>query len=432
MKDNKPVETTAVVVSESRGDMVRAEDFLPLLTIQQAVDRKNQINQFVGKVMKEGEDFGIIKGAVEPGRQQKKVLLKPGAEKLCSIFGLAVTYTPVSIIEDWTGAEHGGEPLFNYEYRCQLSRGNRFMGEAVGSCNSWESKYRYRWVSEEIAKQREDYERLLKRGGSAALFEPEFALEKGETTGKYGKPAEYWQEWRIAIQDGTARRGKKAKKGGGMMNGWERTIDQTQYRIPNPDIADVVNTCQKMAQKRALVSAVLVVTNCSDAFTPDLDDDVVAPEPPVYDDQESAQPKTSPPQAEEGGRAEPARTHSLGRAGDGNPPAGSAPGPEEAFQSGGGIFPKEVLERPIPEELQIMIGGIKRSPKELKPAFDVLWQAFERRGEAARVKYEKVCIDFRMKFPKGKAQVPDYISHILDLWDELQKFPEPAEATHGV
>jgi hypothetical protein len=44
------------------------------------------------------------------------------------------------------------------------------------------------------------------------------------------------------------------------------------YRNPNPDGADVVNTIQKMAQKRALVAATLIATSASEFFTPDVED----------------------------------------------------------------------------------------------------------------------------------------------------------------
>ena len=44
------------------------------------------------------------------------------------------------------------------------------------------------------------------------------------------------------------------------------------YRIPNPDGADVVNTIQKMAQKRALVAATLIATSASEFFTQDVED----------------------------------------------------------------------------------------------------------------------------------------------------------------
>lgn len=264
MQPSEAMNETALVHRQQ----ATAEDFMPLMTVDQAVARKSQINQFIAKVMHEGEDYGAI-----PGAGQKRVLLKPGAEKLCSIFGMAPTYERVTVTEDWTGAEHGGEPMFHYEYRCQLSRGGRFMGEAMGSANSWESKHRYRWVSEDAVRSYGyDPEKLAARGGVKTIFEPDFALEKRETSGQYGKPAEYWAAFDAAIEAKTARRASKSARTGRSMQGWEMEIDQKQYRIPNPETADIVNTLVKMAQKRALVAAVLVVTNCSDAFTQDLED----------------------------------------------------------------------------------------------------------------------------------------------------------------
>ena len=47
---------------------------------------------------------------------------------------------------------------------------------------------------------------------------------------------------------------------------------QAVGRIHNPDIADVVNTVQKMAQKRSLVAATLLAVNASEFFTQDIED----------------------------------------------------------------------------------------------------------------------------------------------------------------
>ena len=250
-----------------RGYEVTEQDFMPVLSVQRAVERKQMMNEFIGKVLIPDVDYGEQPG----GAKDKKVLKKSGAEKLCSIFGLAPRIINEEKTEDWSGAEHGGEPFFYYKYTIGLYRGDRFMGEAVGSCNSWESKYRYRWVSEDIAKTRADFERFPKRGGQRTMFEPQFAIDKKETTGKYGKPTEYWQTWQAAIDGGTAKPGKK-KMGTREFNGYYMSVDETQYRIANPDIADLVNTVQKMAHKRALVAPVLIVTNCSDAFTQDSED----------------------------------------------------------------------------------------------------------------------------------------------------------------
>jgi hypothetical protein len=253
--------STALVHSTERE--ITAADFSPIFTIEAALERKKLMNNFIGKVLVEDSDYGKI-----PGAGDKKVLLKPGAEKLCSIFGLAPRFQPVQVIEDWTGTEHGNEPLFYYEYRCELSRGGRFAGEGIGSCNSWESKYRYRWAPASALPSGIDLATLPSR--SSTVVEFAFAIEKGETGGQYGKPAEYWERWRAAIASGEAREVVKETRNGKKMEAWE--MGGTSYRMANDQFADVVNTCQKMAQKRALVAAVLVVTNCSDAFSQDVDD----------------------------------------------------------------------------------------------------------------------------------------------------------------
>ncbi len=262
-------QTELVHVPNARVEVVRAEDFMPLFTIEQALAKKQMQSEYINKILVEAPagttdgDYGKM-----PGGGAKKILFKPGAEKMCSHFGLNPSYSEDKIIEDWTGAEHGGEPLFYYSYRCQLSRGGRFMGEAIGSCNSWESKYRYRWVREEDVPAGIDLDDIPVRPGTVSEFA--FAVDKAETSGYYGKPAEYWAKWKEAIEKGEARRIKRKTSKGKEMDAWE--MGGSLYRIPNPEVPDTINTCQKMAQKRALVAAVLVVTNCSDAFTQDIED----------------------------------------------------------------------------------------------------------------------------------------------------------------
>ena len=61
---------------------------MPSMTIQDAIIRYNTVIQFTKKVMKSGKDYGVIPGTDKP------TLLKPGAEKLCSLFGLT-PFVPV-------------------------------------------------------------------------------------------------------------------------------------------------------------------------------------------------------------------------------------------------------------------------------------------------------------------------------------------------
>lgn len=353
---------------------VTVKDFLPLMTVSDAVQRKTQINQFIGQVLVEETDYGKIPGT---GNQPKKTLLKPGAEKLCSIFGLAPRYVKEIVVEDWTGENHGGEPLFSYEYRCQLYRGERFMGESIGSANTWETKHRYRWVAEDVAKLRTDFDLLPKRGGAKTLAEPAFAVEKKETGGQYGKPAEYWQQWEEAIREKRAKLVVGKTKAGKPMDKWEMTINQTLYRVPNPDVADCINTCQKMAQKRALVAAVLVVTNCSDAFTQDLDDFV--PE-------ESAVPFID-----------------------------DGPAPQADLQ-------RHAVQQPtnIPAELKPIFAGMRKDAKLINAAYTLMQEQLSAL-DGGLAYYDKVADAMAAKYPQG-AGVEVHEKCILDLWEGLQSF----------
>ena len=239
--------------------------FLPAMSMEVALARRSAIVEFTRRIMVKDQDFGEIPGTNKP------TLLKPGAEKLCNFFGLEPEFTPIVEDIDWTGAQHGGEVFCYARYRCRLLREGRVVGVGEGSCNSWEAKYRYRWVAEEQVPEHLDRTHLLKRGARRTLCEFDFAIERAETTGTYGKPAEHWQRFRDAIRAGTARSVEKLTRRGKSV-AWEIDVDTALYRIPNPDVADVVNTIQKMAQKRALVAATLIATSASEFFTQDVED----------------------------------------------------------------------------------------------------------------------------------------------------------------
>ena len=232
--------------------------YMPALSVPQAVMRFNTLVEFVQTVMRDGVDFGTIPGTPKP------TLFKAGAEKLTTLFGLTVRFNVVEKIEEW----NSDEPFFYYWYRCSLLRGDRLIAEADGSCNSRESKYRWRWVSAQDVPAHLDIARLVKRGGTISEFT--FAVDKAETGGKYGKPLEHWQAFQNAVEAGTARLIKRKTNAGKEMDAWE--IDSTLYRVPNEDIASQVNTVQKMSQKRAFVAATLIGVNASEFFTQDLDD----------------------------------------------------------------------------------------------------------------------------------------------------------------
>ena len=174
--------------------------------IVEAVEQYNMMVQYVQKVMKKGIDYGEIPGTKKP------TLLKPGAEKLQRLFKLRSTFETINIKEDWD------KPFFYYRYKCQVWSRDQVIAECEGSTNSYEKKYRYRYVFSNKATPEE------KENGT-----------KMERVGRNGKP-------------------------------------YTSYRIENNEIFDQVNTLQKMAQKRAYVGAILLAANASEFFTQDMED----------------------------------------------------------------------------------------------------------------------------------------------------------------
>ena len=175
----------------------------------QAIQRFQKLvqSQFI-----EGHDFGTIPGTSKP------TLLKPGAEKLTKLLKCAATYPHIDRVEKWD------PPFFHYVVTCHLVKlgTDIVFEEGVGSCNSMEGRYRYRWLwgSELDAMGITDHSTFLSRQVNR-------------------------------------------KGGGGKV---------TQYRTDNDDIATLANTILKMAKKRALVDAALSAGRLSDIFTQDLED----------------------------------------------------------------------------------------------------------------------------------------------------------------
>jgi hypothetical protein len=191
-------------------------------------NRQQELLKFMQTQMVRGTDFGVV-----PGTNSQPTLLKPGAEKLCRLFGLTPSFELIESVQDWTGSSHG-EPLFYYWYKCSLHIGNTLIAQSDGSANSWEKKYRYREAKPTcpkcgeatIRKSDKEYYCWSKLGGCGAKFPLTFEAIAQQKTGL----------------------------------------------IPNAEIFDQVNTLQKMAQKRALIGAVLIATGASEFFTQDLED----------------------------------------------------------------------------------------------------------------------------------------------------------------
>lgn len=171
-----------------------------------------EFQAIVQKELHEGHDYGVIPGT------QKPTLLKPGAEKIAKLLNLADEYE----IEDKT--ENWEKPFFYYRIKCRLRSlsSGQIVSEGLGSCNSMESRYRWRWIFESDLS---DYQRERK----------DSLVRSERTARKTGKP-------------------------------------YVVYRVENDEIWTLNNTILKIAKKRALVDASLSAGRLSDLFTQDVED----------------------------------------------------------------------------------------------------------------------------------------------------------------
>ena len=223
-----------------------------------------QTQQFIKESMHVDTDYGVIPGT------GGKSLYKPGAEKLQRLFGLSASTELEEKIEEWQKPITADSfPLFHYRYVTKIwSPHGILLATCEGSCNSYESRYRWRKASKYAVPSRYVLTDLTFEAGSESEFA--FAVDKGETTGQYGKPAEYWESWKEDIKSGKATKIKRKVKSGKEFDAWER--DGSVYRIPNEDIHGQVNTIMKISQKRSYVGAIRIAANASAFFGDDMEE----------------------------------------------------------------------------------------------------------------------------------------------------------------
>lgn len=220
MTDERALEPTPVVSAE----LVHWEG-----AAKRALQARREREEIISSVLVPGVDYGVIPGTDKP------TLYKSGAEKVADCLNLCADYETVNQIEQWDPAN----PLFVYAFRCRLIyRGaGVVVATGLGSCNSLEDKYRWRSAT-----------LTCPSCGKATVFKSK--PEKGEG----------WFCW--------------AKKGGCGANfkaDDPRITGQPTDKVPNQDVFTQVNTMLKMAQKRALVAAVLNL-GFSEKFTQDMED----------------------------------------------------------------------------------------------------------------------------------------------------------------
>ena len=181
----------------------------PPMTLDDVVAQVSLIQHIMKTVMKEDEHYGTIPGTDKP------TLLKPGAEKLCLTFHLEPDYEIIREVRE--------KSFISYTVKCILYP---MKVSGIGSCNSRETKYRYR----------------------------------SDNTGR-PVPKEYWQDRDSSILGGSQFKARKKDK--------QWVIFQM---VENDNPWDLDNTLIKMACKRALVAATLNATAASDIFTQDIED----------------------------------------------------------------------------------------------------------------------------------------------------------------
>lgn len=211
--------------------------------------------EYIQRMLVDGVDFYQFEGYA------KKALSKAGGENLIKCAGYAVGAERfIERQEQWTDP-----PFCAYIMEVDIidRRTGQVVGVGIGEANSHESKYRWRWVPKHQVPKLLDPATLESRDGS--ITEPKFAIDKGETGGKYGKPPEHWARFREAMAGGAFKETTRQTKAGKPM--LCITIGETLFRIPNLDVAGVRNTIIKMCKKRAVVDGALTATGMSGRFT---------------------------------------------------------------------------------------------------------------------------------------------------------------------
>lgn len=207
-----------------------------------------QIAALVGTYLEEGDDFGYAPW--DKDKKGKKCLWKPGAEKLGDLYMLRMGEPKIEATEDWTA----DPPLFDYRLTVPIESkvDGRVLGYGVGSCSTYESRYKYR-QGERVCPSCD--------GDFIIKGKPEYApkLEGGRVDPAYKEGG--WLCYR-----------KKGGCGASFADKDQAIIGQATGRMVNPDTADMKNTALKMGKKRAFVDGIITVTRSSGIFTQDLED----------------------------------------------------------------------------------------------------------------------------------------------------------------
>jgi hypothetical protein len=198
----------------------------PVMDLTLAKSRLAEFQKFVKEYMVEGEDYGQIPGTPKP------TLYKPGADKLCELYGLSDSYRILNRVVDFDSG------LFDYEIECTLSRDGFPAATGLGCCSSFEGKYRWR-----------DSKRVCPQCHKDSII-------KGKE--------EFGGGWICFKKTG----GCNAK----FADDDPAIMDQVIGRVENDDLATIKNTVFKIAKKRAKIDATLSATRSGGMYTQDIGD----------------------------------------------------------------------------------------------------------------------------------------------------------------
>ncbi len=117
----------------NENEAIVAVSFVPdfAISLNEAKQRIAMLQSFVKEIMIPGVDFGVVPGCNKP------TLLKPGAEKICDVYGFSKHVEVINRVEHWN------EGLFHYEVKATLinKRTGFVEAEGIGCCNNREKKY---------------------------------------------------------------------------------------------------------------------------------------------------------------------------------------------------------------------------------------------------------------------------------------------------
>jgi len=215
---------------------------LDVMDVKALTAQVDLVQEMVKAVMKDGVHYGTI-----PGCGDRKVLLKPGADKLALAFRLNLQCA-IEVVEL-------GEGHREYKAACKayhIKTGDE-LGSANGSCTTLEGKYRYRW----------------------------------DNTGK-PVPKEYWEVRNADLIGGSSFAPRKVWIEG-------KQLWYIFQKVAHSDPADYFNTCLKMAEKRAKVACILNVTAASDVLMQDDVDEETGEITPPTEKKKNSKPTVTPP-----------------------------------------------------------------------------------------------------------------------------------------